>query len=121
MSHGGNICTFTALALADIPDAWKQPPTLAWLAEMAAQLGVAPSVVVATVVLVVPQTALGIEYMQWHQMPTRHESGAVPAMLVNLGDFVNDHGAQRLREFNESMASLGRPCHFARVIGSVRT
>jgi hypothetical protein len=55
--------------------------------------------------------------LQWHQMRTRHDFEAVPAMLVNLGDFVSNHGAQGLREFNLSMASLGRPCHFARVSG----
>ena len=111
------MCNFTFLALADIPVAWQQPPARQWLAEVASRLGIESSAVFETVVLVVPQTALGIECMQWHQMRTRHDFEAVPAMLVNFGDFVSNHGAQGLREFKESMSSLGCPCHFARASG----
>ena len=117
MNHGGNMCNFTVLALADIPVAWQQPPARQWLAEVASRLGIESSAVFETVVLEVPQTALGNEYLQWHQTRTRDDFEAVPVMLDSLRDFVSNHGAQGLREFEKSMLYLGCPCHFARVSG----
>ena len=97
------MCNFTVLALADIPVAWQQPPARQWLAEVASRLGIESSAVFETVVLEVPQTALGNEYLQWHQTRTRDDFEAGPVMLDSLRDFVSNHGAQGLREFEKSM------------------
>ena len=103
----------------ELPEEWQREVHPAYTQMTADRLGILPENVMSIVCLETPDTALGRQYYQWYINATMSntDNNTVPVILMNIRDFLQNGGRQRLDQFNEAMITTGRPCHLARVDG----
>ena len=103
----------------ELPEEWQREVDPAYTQLTAHRLGILPENVMSIVCLEAPDTALGREYYQWYINITTSstDNNIVPVILMNMQNFLQSGGRQRLDQFNEAMINTGRPCHLARVDG----
>jgi hypothetical protein len=99
---------------SEAPLCWRRPPDIAEIAINANRLGISQQQTTAYLVLEVPDTPLGWTYQDHARRSTRPgQLGVIVTAQVTF----EAGGVGRLSDFEYSMETQGRPCHFAYVYG----
>jgi hypothetical protein len=99
---------------SEAPLCWRRPPDMAEIAINANRLGISQQQTTAYLVLEVPDTPLGWAYQDHARRSTRPgQLGVIVTAQVTF----EAGGVGRLSDFEYSMETQGRPCHFAFVYG----
>jgi hypothetical protein len=100
----------------EAPLCWRRPPDIAEIAINANRLGISQQQTTAYLVLEVPDTPLGWAYQDHARRSTRPgQLGVIVTAQVTF----EAGGVGRLSDFEYSMETQGRPCHFAYVYGQM--
>jgi hypothetical protein len=110
----GDIIMVRDFLHSEAPLCWRRPPDITEIAINANRLGISQQQTTAYLVLEVPDTPLGWTYQDHARRSTRPGQLGV---IVTAQDTFEAGGIGRLSDFEYSMETQGRPCHFAYVYG----
>ena len=99
---------FTHMLKSSLPANWRVQPSAASVAHAARQQGIPVDQVQATVVVAVPDSALGAAYCQWLWAQPSSDEWVLP-MAMASSSFEAECGEGALRRFEVSMQARGHP------------